>query len=118
MEGFVLGGALLLHDSALCFEAYENGRIGLRATIQWKDAFAIEQKRNEERDAPFSNEEIETAADFTALRLLHAEQATKLVECQWSDPDDRTQLFLIDDSELRKRYGHGRSPAACGRQQL
>lgn len=105
MEGFVLGGAMLLHDAAICFEAYDNGREGLRTTIQWQDALATERKRNEEREKPLSNPEMETAADFTALRLLHGEQATKLVEHQWSDRDGRTKLFLIDDSELRERYG-------------
>jgi hypothetical protein len=30
IEGFVLGGAILVHDAALCFEAYEGGNDGLR----------------------------------------------------------------------------------------
>ena len=40
MEAFVLGGAFLLHDAALCFEAYKNGKDGVRETLQWKDAYA------------------------------------------------------------------------------
>src|SRR6202007_1588938 len=45
MEGFVLGGAFLLHDAALCIEAYEDGLNGIRATQVWKDTFAIETER-------------------------------------------------------------------------
>src|SRR3569833_503434 len=40
-EAFCFGGAVLLHDAALCFEAYDGGRDAVRNTITWKDAFAL-----------------------------------------------------------------------------
>src|SRR2546428_5302714 len=42
LEGFVLGGTFLLHDAALCFEAYDGGVDAVRKTAAWKDAFAAE----------------------------------------------------------------------------
>ena len=46
LEGFILGAAVLLHDSALCFEAYEGGEAGLRAKTCWKDSKALEAQRS------------------------------------------------------------------------
>jgi hypothetical protein len=105
MEAFVLGGAMLLHDAALCFEAYENGLEGVRKTIHWRDALAAEHDRNSERDKPQESSALEAAADFSAVRLLHADQAAELVDRAWIDPDTSDQIFLIDDTELRKRFG-------------
>jgi len=104
MEVFVLGGAMLMHDAALCFEAYEGGLEGVRQTIQWRDAYAAEQDRNKERDIPLGDFELEAAADFSAVRLLHGDQAPALIERSWIDPDTSQNIFLIDDSEIRKRF--------------
>ncbi|WP_051379596.1 HD domain-containing protein [Bradyrhizobium murdochi] len=101
MEGFVFGGAALLHDAALCFEAYEGGVDGIRHTTQWRDALAAEKDAH----ANLTEDELIFAADFSAVRALHAEQAAHLVDKAWLDPDTRQPLFLIDDSDLRKRYG-------------
>jgi hypothetical protein len=101
MEAFVLGGAILLHDAALCFEAYEGGQQGVRDTAEWKDAYSIERQRN----PTLPDSDVAARADFSALRALHAHQAATLAERAWVDPDTGHQLFLIDDSELRKRYG-------------
>jgi hypothetical protein len=100
MEGFVLGGAILLHDAALCFEAYDGGTEGLRRTLEWQDCYAAEKDRN-----PLGTEaDLVAGADFAALRALHAKQAGALGERSWSTPDG-SQLFLIVDDELRQRYG-------------
>ncbi|MBR1245320.1 ATP-binding protein [Bradyrhizobium sp. AUGA SZCCT0169] len=105
MEVFVLGGAMLLHDAALCFDAFEDGLEGIRKTVHWSDAFALEQERNKERDTRQPTSALETAADFSVVRLLHADQASNLVDRAWTDPDTSNQIFLIDDIELRKRFG-------------
>ena len=76
LEAYVFGGAVLLHDSALCFEAYDNGVEGIRSTIIWKDSFASLPESIED-------EETKSIADFSALRFLHANQAEKLVEKSW-----------------------------------
>jgi len=39
LEAFVFGGAILLHDSALSFEAYSGGITAIRSTIKWQDAY-------------------------------------------------------------------------------
>nr|WP_198315508.1 ATP-binding protein [Chitinophaga tropicalis] len=99
LEGFVLGGAILLHDSALCFEAYEGGMDGLRETDQWKDAY-VDFKES----AELSDEEIRHMADFSTLRNLHASQAEKLLERKWnfSGSDD---FFLLENQVLRIHLG-------------
>lgn len=101
LEAFVLGGAILIHDSALCFEAYENGQKGIRETDQWKDAFAELQQNpaNEVED------ELKSQADFTALRELHAFQAQSLLERSWTDPDTNQELYLLENQQLRKHLG-------------
>lgn len=101
MEAFVLGGAILLHDAANCFEAYEGGRDSVRGTLAWKDAFAAELSNSHEK----SKEEIEQYCDFYAIRLLHAEQAKMLGEREWKTPDSTVSIFLIEDMDLRSRYG-------------
>lgn len=101
MEAFVLGGAILLHDAAHCFEAYEGGQDAVRGTIAWKDAYAAEVAKNPNG----SLVEIEQYCDFSAIRLLHARQAEKLGEHEWKSANDNTSIFLIEDSDLRARFG-------------
>uniref|UniRef100_E6VPR5 ATP-binding region ATPase domain protein n=1 Tax=Rhodopseudomonas palustris (strain DX-1) TaxID=652103 RepID=E6VPR5_RHOPX len=101
MEVFVLGGAIALHDAALCYEAYSGGKDEVRATTQWRDSFAAETQTNPNR--PIA--EIEESADFTAIRLLHAEQARTLLEREWKDPDTQQSRYLLDDIGLRKQDG-------------
>jgi hypothetical protein len=101
LEAFVFGGAILLHDAAHCFEAYEGGRQAVRNTLVWKDALAseIETHPNE----PL--EKLEEYCDFTAIRLLHARQAETLGEREWKNENGSSSFFLIEDVDLRTRYG-------------
>ncbi len=101
LEAFVFGGAILLHDAAHCFEAYDGGQTAVRSTLVWKDAFASELAAhpNEPR------EKLEQYCDFTAIRLLHARQAEKLGEREWKSENDTSSFFLIEDTDLRSRYG-------------
>lgn len=101
LEGFVLGSAFLLHDSALCFEAYDNGREGLRGTTQWKDAYAVLKESN----PTIQVKEIEHQADFIALRNLHAYQAEKLLNFKWTDSSTGNEFYLLDNQELRSHLG-------------
>jgi hypothetical protein len=98
LEAFVFGGAVLIHDSAMCFEAYDNGIDGIRETITWKDSFASLPKN-------IDNEEAKKIADFSALRSLHARQAEKLIDKTWTDPTTSQQLYLVENSTLRKHLG-------------
>lgn len=101
LEGFVFGLSVLLHDSAMCWQAYENGREGVRASVEWRDAYAHECDQSPD----LSEEARQTAADFTALRALHAHQAQKLLEIGWKHPDTDQTLYLIDDILLRTELG-------------
>lgn len=100
LEGFVLGGAILLHDAALCFEAYEGGRAKLRNSTEWRDSFAAIRERSPNIETSSAQDE----ADFAALRLLHASRAKELAEATWTSTDGE-KIFLIENSDLRNRYG-------------
>jgi hypothetical protein len=97
LETFVFGCGVLLHDAAMCWEAYTDGRDGVRATTEWKDAYAIEK----DRDADADDEDRKKNADFAAIRELHAHQAKNLPSLSWKNSDDGSLLFLINDPELR-----------------
>ncbi len=101
LEGYILGCSFLIHDSALCFEAYERGQAGLRETQQWKDAFA--EIKESKKDLP--EEKAESEADFAALRNLHASEAEKLLARSWSVGSSDKPHFLIDDATLRSHLG-------------
>lgn len=60
-----------------------------------------------ERDtSPHSDEaQQQKAADFSALRALHAHQAAKLPSMSWRHPDTGEAIYLIDDAQLRSDLG-------------
>lgn len=101
LEAFVLGGAILLHDAAHCFEAYEGGLNAVRGTLAWRDAYAAELVKNSGE----SVDKLEQYCDFTAIRLLHARQAEKLGDLEWKSENGIPSFFLIEDTDLRSRYG-------------
>lgn len=102
LESFVFGGAVLLHDSALCIEAYEGGRAGLRNTPIWADTKILEQ----ERRPSASEQEIENICDFSAMRALHAHRAEQLAQYSWKSSNTNTPHFLISDITLRNHVGN------------
>lgn len=101
LEGFVLGAAFLLHDSALCFEAYENGKDGLRSTIQWRDSY----QHLISLYPDLSVAEIEQQADFISLRSLHAIQAENLLNRKWTESSTGNEFYLLENQELRFHLG-------------
>jgi hypothetical protein len=101
VEGFVMGLSFIFHDSAMCWEVYENGCEGVRSTIEWQDAYANECDAHGSGD----DDERKSAADFAALRALHALQAGVVVDRCWTIPDIGDRVYLIDDSELRIDVG-------------
>ena len=95
LEGYLFGTAVLLHDVALCFEAYSGGQQGVRETLQWRDA------RN--RQLTHRGQVDLNAVDLEALRGLHAMQAARLATDPW-DTEEGPQ-YIIDDTDLRIQYG-------------
>ncbi len=100
-EAFVLGGAILLHDSAHAIAAFPGGKAEIKQTQHWRDLIA--QRYN--RQDPAVGSDDERAALFQVLRHLHATQAAKLPFVKWTVPGNDTPNFLIEDTELRNYYG-------------
>ncbi|WP_315810788.1 ATP-binding protein [Bradyrhizobium sp. SZCCHNR3107] len=107
-EAFVLGASILLHDSAMSLAAYPGGLAEVRTTIAWKDAVARLALASEESGESFDIEnppsEIVQRIVPDVLRRLHAERAEELAEQAWLAADG-SQVYLIEDSELRRFYG-------------
>ena len=96
LDCYLFGTAVLLHDAALCHEAYSGGQDAVRATTVWKDSYN-RQLTNQGNVDP-------NDVDFEALRSLHAAQAATLATEPWytgkGDP-----WYIIDDADLRTQYG-------------
>ena len=95
LEGYLFGTAVLLHDAALCFEAYSGGQNAVRATVQWRDA--NKRRLANEREPDMG------ATDFEALRSLHATRAASLATDPWATEEGPE--YIIDDADLRSQYG-------------
>ena len=95
LEGYLFGSAVLLHDAALCFEAYSGGRQAVRDTVQWRDAYNRRRSHQVEPDSD--------TVDFEALRSLHATQAASLATKPWNT--EQGPLYIIEDTDLRSQYG-------------
>ena len=102
LEIFVLGSAILLHDTANTVQAFKAGRAEVENTPQWRDNEAkLLNNRNNEGEE-LTAEEQKLVLLFT-LRDIHAQRAKELHTFSVSVDDDK--LFLIDDSDLRHSVG-------------
>jgi len=108
-EAFVLGGAILLHDSAMTIYAYK-GRIDeLKKTTEYTDAmsyFNSTQNIDSLSTVETSQNSSEKYALSETLRIKHAEKAEELALQQWDIPLNEGVSYLIDDTELREHFGH------------
>ena len=97
-EGFILGGAFLLHDAALSFDAV-NGKEELRSTETWKDYAALCRKNKwvEERF-------VEDEADFYTIRKFHADRAESLASEEILF-EDGIKGYIIQNEYFRKYLG-------------
>jgi hypothetical protein len=109
VEGFVLGGAFLVHDAGMSLAAYPDGYNDLRKHPRWRDSlFVILQEKlgrtptAEELDHPSVSAEQATLE--LLLRELHAEQAEKLTEIAWKGGNNQ-EYHLIEDPDLRNVLG-------------
>lgn len=108
-EAFVLGASILLHDAAMSLAAYPGGLSEVKTTVAWKDAIARLALASEESGG--QKFDVEDPPGWVVqrivpdvLRRLHAEHAEELAEQAWRAADG-SQLYLIEDSELRRFYG-------------
>lgn len=100
-EAFVLGGAFLLHDAAHVLAAYEDGLLGIKRSIEWKDLIAHRFENNE----PVAGSPEERSALFQILRHLHAKQARRLARLSWKVPSTGEKIYLLENFQLRDYYG-------------
>ncbi|MBB4365234.1 hypothetical protein GGD65_006300 [Bradyrhizobium sp. CIR18] len=107
-EGFVLGESILLHDAAMSLAAYPGGLDEVPSTIAWKDTVARppwHQKWRKRKIRPRQPPaEIVRRVVPDVLRQLHAVRAEVLAEQAWRAADG-SQIYLVEDSELRRSYG-------------
>ncbi len=108
-EGFVLGCAILLHDAGMAVASYDGGIDAIRSRPEWQDAVRSAMNRLGAPYPPPGNQPlpdpIRLAADFSVLRRLHAHQAEILATKAFEHPTDKTDMFLLDDPDLRDAYG-------------
>ena len=96
LEGYVLGIAFLIHDAALSYDAV-GGKDKLRATIEWKDAYADGPGEKDE-------EEFKKDCDFAAIRALHARYAEDILNKKF-ERDNTTTFYIIGNDEYRTQFG-------------
>jgi Histidine kinase-, DNA gyrase B-, and HSP90-like ATPase len=100
-EGFVLGGAMLVHDLAMGAAAYEDG-LAFRDSVEYKDILATIARRKADGVALLPGDLEE--ADKVYLRETHAIKAELLPTQGWT-PGKGVRYYLIDNEELRDFYG-------------
>lgn len=108
-EAFVFGASILLHDAAMSLAAYPGGLAEIRTTVAWKDAIArlalaSEESGGGEIDVENPPDSVVQCIVPDVLRRLHAERAEELAEQAWLMADG-SQVYLVEDSELRRFYG-------------
>lgn len=111
-EGFVFGGAVLLHDLGMGVAAYPAGPERLKQGPEWRDALAL--VLHDELGRYPTADEIDRAAsahEQVALEMLlrrrHAEHAEGLGRTYWDvgEGDAAERTYLIPSNRLRGAYG-------------
>ncbi|MFC9516915.1 ATP-binding protein [Nocardiaceae bacterium NPDC056970] len=109
-EAFVLGGAFLIHDLGMGLAAWPDGLDQLRKEPGWGDILASAIRRCTGAPATAQelanpSEEATRIATEIALRERHASRAKDLALTSWESKGAGVAYHLIDDMELRQRYG-------------
>jgi hypothetical protein len=99
LEVFILGGAILLHDTANCIAAFPGRLKDVRATLEWADAETEWRTRKGlDRDVALPDSG-ETSILFETLRALHAERAKTLARLEVTTKAGAVRL--LQDDQLR-----------------
>lgn len=109
-EGFVLGGAFLLHDLGMALAAVEGGISALQNDPRWADLVTYEYQTSfgqnpspEEIRNP--KEEVYNRVLLNMLRQIHGENAEKLIFVSFRSGENSDRIHLMDDPELRQIFG-------------
>jgi hypothetical protein len=106
-EAFVLGGSILLHDSAMTICAYEGGVEEIKRMVEYSDVVAqLTTASKISNDSVLDPKAIETLAISEVLRIKHASKAEELASQAWVSPLDGSKVMLIEDTELRDHYSN------------
>lgn len=100
LEGFVLGGAFLLHDAAMTTAAYPGGMEEIMATKEWK--IIIQRMMSELNEEEEFDEKL---AVEIFLREQHASRAEELPFISWKNPSNDSIWTLIEDIDLQQKLG-------------
>lgn len=89
--------------------AYPGGLAEVMKTVAWKDAvarlaLASEENAGTKFDVENPPHPVMDRVLPDVLRRLHADRAEELAEQAWRTPDE-SQVYLVEDSELRLFYG-------------
>lgn len=108
MEAFLLGCSFLVHDLGMCLASYPEGISQLKKRPDWKDSVVALQMETLKRiptDDEINNPNSEVIKKVTdkLLRKLHAERAEFLCINPWKSKEN--YYYLIEDQELRNKYG-------------
>lgn len=103
-EIYVLGGAILLHDSAMTIAAYKGGVDEIKQTPEYLDAITLIENVVGNSIDEKEQVEAEKLALFEALRVKHAAKAEELATQAWRSPLDGKDYYLISDVVLRSHY--------------
>jgi hypothetical protein len=98
-EGFVLGGAILLHDAGMSLAAYPSGASEIERSPRWQ---SLIQRNAENPSNPTVIEKQTAMQEF--LRLEHSSRAIDLPKLEWRTPTG-TSYFLIDNPDIRQKFG-------------
>jgi hypothetical protein len=109
-EGFVLGGAFLLHDLGMALPSVDGGIGALKADPRWADLVTYEYQTSFDREPSvdeISNpeEEIYNRVLLSLLQQIHAANAERLVFTAFAPGNDADPIHLMDDPELRQAFG-------------
>ncbi len=110
VEAFVLGAAFYIHDLALGLAGFPEGPDALRASPDVRTALAARLFRNMARwptedELDEADKADRDAALFTVLRRQHADRAERLLTVALPHPDETGQINMLDNQDLRDRYG-------------
>jgi hypothetical protein len=110
-EGFVLGGAFLIHDLGMGIAAWPGGMQELMSDEGWRDILVGcvsnllgRPPGPDEIDDP--GPDALRLAQQIALREKHAARAADLALISWKASGTDASYHLIQDEDLRDTYGH------------
>jgi hypothetical protein len=106
----VFGAAVLIHDAGMSAASYPGGMTDIVKTTEWRDIAVATFRGAGIREINSSliekpPEEYRQKIIFSVLRTLHAKHAEELVTTTWRLPDNKGELRLLEDQELRSAFG-------------